>query len=219
MNLMNGIRLFDRPVRLQLRSGPNSGQSGTSSCPGTPVIPTRPNLLPPNPSVIPSPTNMFTRMGHPLHLPASPGQMPLRPIVASAVPHQVSSFHRSYSVPEISHSGGKMLHGTNGLVDDHRSPYARPGNADRSPYQRQCDQYCASPEPDGTAFMTAQLHVLRHMNDMQSTGLRPQQGRTDLPSPSGQYHHHHHHHQQQRSHYDSHHGSYSSGSRRHRWFH
>lgn len=180
MNLMNGIRLFDRSLKLQVRTGSVGVQNGAAaSCPGTPIglapgTPIQPSPMMLSPAISLTPTGMMHFMPYPPPI-LNAGMMPPPP--AMFIQHPNAGFHRSYSVPEMPQNGGKILPAVSGLVEEQRSPYARPANIYE---ERQRGYRQMASANDESLKVEAQLRSMRQISDQLAGANQRHQ----------QYHHH-----------------------------
>lgn len=136
MHLMNGIRLFDKPLRLQERTGTN----GSNSSPSTPAPnPMRPSLT--TPGSLPSniPTN--------IHVQENSGFF-MSPNVHSQLP---ASLQRSYSVPDTSRNAQQR---------------SRPSSRDATPYARPPSHNHRSSHGHREESLSRHTHAVRQLNSM-----------------------------------------------------
>jgi hypothetical protein len=137
VNLMNGIRLFDRPLRLQNRTVSGSSKPGTASgsCPNTPIHPGAGSSCP-----TPPPALLHMAPIFPSHVARFSSPVASHPEPFS---NQHVSFHRSYSTPDCASVEQNVhLHRSvdgrrSGLLPvSDRTPYARPPSRQNT-YQQQ----------------------------------------------------------------------------------
>jgi RNA recognition motif-containing protein len=129
IQLMNGIRLFDRPLRLQVRTGSANGPAPSSGTPG-PLSSSLGFSPAPAPLLPPVQLRHSVPLQQPWHgnAPGSSGYtMPVQAQIGMLQQQHVQ-FHRSWSEPEGlgAMRNSRRMAGNGGAAADSRTPYSRP---------------------------------------------------------------------------------------------